>query len=124
VLDQQEALDRVFRALADPTRRNILERLSEHPVSVSRLAEPIEMTLTGVLQHVRVLETSGLVRTEKRGRTRTCRLEIPAMREAEAWLAARRGTWQTRFDRLEGYLAGSQPAQTAPEEPATNRPPT
>lgn len=101
-------LDQVFRALADPTRRAILERLSEEPISVSRLAEPLDITLAAVVQHLQVLEESGLVRTEKEGRVRTCRLEPAGLSVAERWIADRRTTWQRRLDRLGDFLAESK----------------
>ena len=98
-------LDRVFQALADPARRNIVERLSRGPASVSELAEPLEMSLPAVMQHLQVLESSGLVRSEKAGRVRTCRIEPRALRAAEEWIARRRAVWERRFDRLGEFLA-------------------
>src|SRR5476651_492701 len=73
-------IDRVFHALGDPTRRAILEKLSQGPISVSRLAEPLDITLAAVVQHLQVLEESGLVQTEKVGRVRTCRIEPAGLR--------------------------------------------
>jgi DNA-binding transcriptional ArsR family regulator len=99
------SLDPVFQALADPTRRVIVERLSRGPASVSELAQPLAMSLPAVLQHLQVLEASGLVRTEKSGRVRTCRIEPAALRSAEDWIGARRAEWERRFDRLAEYLA-------------------
>jgi DNA-binding transcriptional ArsR family regulator len=99
------SLDPVFQALADPTRRVIVERLSRGPASVSELAQPLAMSLPAVLQHLQVLEASGLVRTEKTGRVRTCRIEPAALRSAEDWIGARRAEWEHRFDRLAEYLA-------------------
>ena len=98
-------LDRVFQALSDPARQVIVERLSRGPASVSVLAEPHEMTLPAVMQHLQVLEASGLVRSEKVGRVRTCRIEAAALRTAERWIAARRTSWERRLDRLGEYLA-------------------
>ena len=98
-------IDRVFHALGDPTRRAIVERLSEGPVSVSRLASPLEITLTAVAQHLQVLEESGLVRTEKIGRVRTCRIESAGFSALEKWLGDRRSTWERRLDRLGDLLA-------------------
>jgi DNA-binding transcriptional ArsR family regulator len=98
-------LDRVFHALADPSRREMVERLGRGPASVTELAEPLAMALPTVLQHLRVLEGSGLVRTEKVGRVRTCRIEPAALTAAEHWLAQRRATWERRLDRLGAYLA-------------------
>ena len=96
---------RVFQALGDPTRRAIVEMVSERPRSVSRLAEPLGVTLTAVGQHLQVLEDCGLVRTEKVGRVRTCRIEPAALETAERWIAERRSTWERRLDRLGDYLA-------------------
>ena len=93
-------VDQVFHALADVTRRAILERLSRGPISVSQLAEPLDMTLAAVVQHLQVLEESGLVRTEKAGRVRTCQLEPAGLLVAEKWIADRRSAWERRLDRL------------------------
>ena len=93
-------VDQVFHALADVTRRAILEKLSRGPVSVSQLAEPLDMTLAAVVQHLQVLEESGLVRTEKAGRVRTCQLEPAGLSIAEKWIADRRSVWERRLDRL------------------------
>jgi DNA-binding transcriptional ArsR family regulator len=98
------ALDRLFQALADPTRRAIVERLSRGPSSVSALAEPLAMSLPAVMQHLQVLETSGLVRSEKQGRVRTCRIEAAALATVEKWVVARRGAWERRLDRLGDFL--------------------
>jgi DNA-binding transcriptional ArsR family regulator len=105
MLDQSAALDLMFHALADPTRRSMVERLSRGPASVSELAQPLDMTLSAVMQHLQVLEASGLVRSQKVGRVRTCRIEPMALRRAEQWIAARRTTWERRLDRLGDYLA-------------------
>src|SRR4051794_39207265 len=99
-------LDRLFHALADPSRRAIVARLSEGPASVSALAAPLPMSLAAVGQHVRVLHEAGLIRTEKVGRVRTCALEPAAMAAAEGWLARHRGRWEQRLDRLGDVLAG------------------
>jgi len=99
------ALDPVFQALADPSRRAMVQRLSRGPASVSELAKPLRMSLSAVVQHLQVLEASGLVRSEKAGRVRTCRIEAAALRGAEEWIAARRATWERRLDRLAEYLA-------------------
>ena len=111
MLDQRAPLDRVFQALADPTRLLMLERLCRGPASVSQLAQPLAMSLSAVMQHLEVLEASGLVRSEKVGRVRTCHVETTALRTAEHWIAERRTTWERRFDRLGDYLAEH------PEEP-------
>ena len=105
MLNKLPALDGLFHALADPARRGIVERLASGPASVSDLAAPLAMSLPGVIQHLQVLEASGLVRSEKSGRVRTCRLEPAALRVAEGWIAARRTTWERRLDRLGHYLA-------------------
>ena len=97
--------DRVFHALGDPTRRALVERLSDGPLSVSRLAEPFNMTLTAVVQHLQVLEESGLVRTEKVGRVRTCQIETAGLAVMEKWIGDRRSRWERRLDRL-GDLLG------------------
>src|SRR5450631_3259059 len=105
MLNQSATLDRMFQALADPTRRIMVERLARGPASVSELAEPLAMSLPGVVQHLQVLEASGLVRSEKVGRVRTCRMEPKALLAAEHWIAARRTVWERRLDRLGEYLA-------------------
>jgi DNA-binding transcriptional ArsR family regulator len=105
MLNQGAPLDRLFQALADPTRRAIVERLSRGPTSVSELAQPLAMSLPAVIQHLQVLEASGLVSSEKVGRVRTCHLEPRALRVAEQWIAERRRSWEQRLDRLGDYLA-------------------
>jgi DNA-binding transcriptional ArsR family regulator len=100
MLKQSDELDRAFHALADPTRRGILDRLSQGPASVSELAQPYRSTLAAVHQHVQVLEASGLIVTEKTGRTRTCRISADAVARAERWLSERRRLWEDRFDLL------------------------
>ena len=111
MLNHQAALDLAFQALADPARRVMVERLSRGPASVSELAQPLAMSLPAVLQHLQVLEASGLVRSEKVGRVRTCRIEPKALRTAEQWISERRTIWERRLDRLGDYLAEH------PEEP-------
>ena len=105
MLNYSTALDRAFQALSDPTRRAIVERLSRAPASVSELAEPLPMSLPAVVQHLQVLEASGLVRSEKVGRVRTCRIEPKALSAAETWINQRRQLWERRLDRLGEYLA-------------------
>lgn len=102
--NQQAALDDVFHALADPTRRAIVARLIEGPASVSELAKPLPMALPSVVQHLKVLEKSGLVRSEKVGRVRTCRIEPTQLSAAERWISEQRAIWEARLDRLEAYL--------------------
>jgi len=94
----------VFQALADGTRREIVERLVRGPASVSELAKPLEMSLPAVMQHLQVLEACGLVRSEKAGRVRTCRIEPETLRLAESWLNGQRTTWERRLDRLGEHL--------------------
>jgi DNA-binding transcriptional ArsR family regulator len=97
-------LDLTFQALADPTRRGMVERLSRGPASVSELAQPFAMSLPAIVQHLAVLEASGLVRSEKVGRVRTCRMEPSALSFAEQWIGQRRADWERRLDRLGDYL--------------------
>ena len=105
MLHYQAPLDLAFQALADPARRVMVERLARGPASVSELARPLAMSLPAVVQHLQVLEASGLVRSEKTGRVRTCRIEPTALKAAERWIAERRSTWERRLDRLGDYLA-------------------
>ena len=99
--------DDIFHALGDPTRRAILEKLSRGPVSVSQLAAPLDVTLAAVVQHLQILEESGLVRTEKVGRVRTCNIEAAGFTVAEQWLRDLRTIWDHRFDRLGNVLGES-----------------
>lgn len=112
MLNNMTQLDRMFQALADPTRRAMVESLAGGPQSVSALAKPLAMSLPGVVQHLQVLETSGLVRSEKHGRVRTCRLEPEALSLAENWLEQRRTQWLGRLDRL-GALLDENPEDGA-----------
>jgi DNA-binding transcriptional ArsR family regulator len=105
MLSQAARVHRVFHALGDPTRRAIVEKLSYGPASVSSLAGPLDMTLAAVVQHLQVLEESGLVRTQKVGRVRTCRMEPAGLSVAERWIANRRSLWERRLDRLGDLLA-------------------
>jgi DNA-binding transcriptional ArsR family regulator len=111
-------VDRVFHALAEPTRRAIVERLSAGPMSVSDLAQPFDMTLAAIVQHLQVLEQSGVIRTEKLGRVRTCRIDSGGLRLAERWIAERRSRWERRLDRLGEVLAedDDQPQPTPPSK--------
>ena len=97
---------RIFHALGDPTRREIVLQLSRGPASASRLAVPLALTLAAVVQHLQILEESGLVRTEKSGRVRTCTLESAGLSAAQQWIEDRRTQWEQRFDKLEELLAG------------------
>src|SRR3546814_13658777 len=100
MLNQGVALDRLFHALADPARRGMVERLSRGPASVSELARPLAMSLPSVMQHLQVLEASGLVRSEKAGRVRTCRIEPAALDVVERWVDQRRTRWARASARL------------------------
>ena len=113
MLNDVADLDRVFHALADPGRRLMLERLGHGPASVSELGRPLPMSLAAVVQHVQILEASGLVRTQKLGRTRTCSLNSATLRSAERWISERRTIVERQLDRLGKYLA-----ETADEPPA------
>ncbi len=95
----------MFHALADPSRREMVQRLTGGPATVSELARPLAMSLPAVVQHLNVLQASGLVRSEKVGRIRTCRLDTKALASAEKWIAQRRASWEQRLDRLGDYLA-------------------
>jgi DNA-binding transcriptional ArsR family regulator len=97
---QAAAIDAVFRALAVPARRAMVERLSLGPASVTELAKPLAISLPAVAQHLEVLVTSGLVRTKKTGRVRVCHIEPAALRTAEDWIAKRRSNWARCLDRL------------------------
>ena len=101
---ESSGLDLMFQALADPSRRTMVERLSRGPASVSQLAEPLDMSLPAVVQHLQVLEAAGLVRTEKIGRVRSCTLDAAAMSRAERWINDRRTQWERRLDRLGDFL--------------------
>ena len=101
---QSQTLDRTFAALSDPTRREILERLSAGPASISELADPIGISLPGVMKHVHVLEAAQLVITEKHGRTRECQLARGDLDEATEWIAHHRATWERRLDRLAAHV--------------------
>jgi DNA-binding transcriptional ArsR family regulator len=111
MLNQSTELDLMFQALADPARRNMVDRLCHGPASVSELAEPLAMSLPAVMQHLQMLEASGLVRSQKVGRVRTCRVEPAALRLAERWIEERRAYWERSLDRLGDYL------DAHPEEP-------
>ena len=101
---QDAVLDLAFQALADPSRRAMVDRLSHGPASVSELAKPLAMSLPAVMQHLAVLEASGLVKSQKVGRVRTCSIEPKALSRAETWIAERRALWERRLDRLGQFL--------------------
>ena len=104
MLNHSETLDRAFQALADPSRRAMVERLARGPASVSELAAPLAMTMAAVLQHLRVLEASGLVTTAKAGRVRTCAVDPEAFGAVQSWIDERRREWERRLDRLTQHL--------------------
>jgi DNA-binding transcriptional ArsR family regulator len=101
---KSQTLDRTFSALSDPTRRDILERLSRGPASISELSHPFDISLPAVLKHVRILEEANLVTTEKRGRTRECRLGPEQMDDVTRWIERYRSHWERRLDRLHAYI--------------------
>ena len=105
MLNQRPPVEDVFRALGDPTRRGMVERLGRGAATVSQLAQPLDITLSAVVQHLAVLETAGLVSSQKVGRIRTCRLEPAGLRLAADWFAGQRAAWERRLDRLGDALA-------------------
>ena len=115
MVNQDADLDRAFHALADPSRRLIVERLARGPASVSELAQPLAMSLPAVMQHLQVLEACLLVASEKAGRVRTCRIEPEMLRRVEQWVARQRTTWERRLDQLGDYLAEDQQKGTSDE---------
>jgi len=123
MLDHPPTLDRVFQALADPSRRAIVERLTSGRASVSELAQPLAISLAAVVQHVQALEASGLIRTQKLGRVRTCEIEPKALALAEQWLSQRRTLWERRLDRL-GEVLAEQEARERTTTPAAQPAPT
>ena len=102
-----DAIGGVFRAIADPTRRAIVERLVRGPAAVKALAQPLAMSLPAVMQHLQVLEAAGVIVTQKVGRVRSCRIEPRALREAEQWLSQQRTDWERQLDQLDDYLKGN-----------------
>ncbi len=117
MLKYTDRVDHIFHALADPTRRAIVDRLCSRPLSVSEVARPLAMSLPAVVQHLQILEASGLVQSEKVGRVRTCRVEPAALRAAEGWINARRTEWERRFDRLADVLAEPETPKTVMKKP-------
>jgi DNA-binding transcriptional ArsR family regulator len=101
---QAAVLDRTFHALSDPTRRAMVQRLSRGPATVSELAKPLSISLPAVMQHLAVLEASGVVTSQKEGRVRTCKVEPKALSAAEQWIVERRQAWERKLDRLGEYL--------------------
>ena len=120
VLDRSDVLDRAFHALSDPSRRQMLDQLASGPASVSELARPLQMTLAAVVQHVQVLESSGLIDSRKTGRVRTCSINQYVLSATEQWLTDRRTVWQCRLDRLGAALDERVPSEQAPL-PTTRR---
>jgi DNA-binding transcriptional ArsR family regulator len=118
----QRSVDQVFHALADPTRRALVERLSRAPASATDLAKPLDITVAAVVQHLQVLEQSGLIRTEKIGRVRTCRVEPRGLRVAEQWIAERRSLWERRLDLLGDVLGDVLAADEADKQQRPIRP--
>jgi len=107
---RSDVLDRVFHAMSDPGRRQMLERLADGPASVSDLGRPLQMSLAAVVQHVQVLEASGLVQSRKTGRVRVCEVNLDTFDVAEQWLLGRRTAWERRLDRL-GQVLDEQAAR-------------
>jgi DNA-binding transcriptional ArsR family regulator len=119
---QPMPLDLAFQALADPARRGMVDRLCRGPASVSELARPFDMTLSAVVQHLAVLEASGLVRSQKVGRVRTCRIDTTVLHTAEQWISQRRASWESRLDRLGEYLAETANEPISPKPPISSKP--
>jgi len=117
MLNQSPPVDGVFRALGDPTRRRMIERLGRGPLTVSQLAQPLDMTLSAVVQHLAVLESCGLVRSEKVGRTRTCTLEGAGLRLGADWFAGQRAGWEGRLNRLGAVLKADIDEDSYPGQP-------
>jgi len=116
MLNQSSSVDRVFHALGDPTRRAMLERLCRGPASVTDLAQPLDVTLAAVVQHVQVLEHCGVVSTRKIGRVRTCRIVPDGLSVAQRWLEERRSLWERRLDRLGDILNETEPPKRGKRE--------
>lgn len=108
MLNHSVPLDRIFHALSDPSRRSIVEELTKREASVSELARPLKMSMAAVVQHIQILEESGLIRTHKSGRVRTCRVEPRALEAIESWLSQRRRLWERNLDRLGEFLERTQ----------------
>jgi DNA-binding transcriptional ArsR family regulator len=113
VLKYSGEADEVFHALSDPTRRRIVEQLGTGPATVSQLAAPLPMSMPAVVQHLQVLESSGLIASEKVGRVRTCRLVVKRLDTVQDWIDERRRTWERRLDRLGDYLAAEAAKETS-----------
>lgn len=113
---ERDNLNAIFLALADPTRRAVIGRLGRGPASVSELARPFDIGLPSFMKHIRCLEDSGMIRTTKKGRTRTCAIESSGLAHAEDWLAEQRVIWEGRADRLEAFLLEEQAREAADGE--------
>jgi DNA-binding transcriptional ArsR family regulator len=111
---KSEALDRTFTALSDPTRRDILKRLTRGPASITELARPYDISLPGVMKHIRILERARLVTTQKQGRTRECRVAPGDLEIASRWIEAYQAEWQTRLDRLDAIIERKKGVKRAP----------
>lgn len=109
MLNHSDRIDTIFQALGEPVRRGMITRLAAGPASVSQIAEPLEMSLPAVMQHIAVLEASGLVRTQKIGRVRTCTLAPDALKLAQEWISEQRAMWERRLDQLGRYLDETDP---------------
>jgi DNA-binding transcriptional ArsR family regulator len=109
----RDELSDVFQAFADPTRRAVLRRLGAGPASVSDLADPFDMALPSFMKHIRFLEGSGLIRTRKQGRVRTCEIDKSRFAAAEAWLCEQRAMWEARADRLERFVTKRQDKESS-----------
>ena len=123
-LPDPPAVDVVFHALSDANRRAMIDRLLDGPASVSELAQPLSISLPAVVQHLHVLEDSGVVSSHKVGRVRTCEVEPRALSTAERWISERRAHWEKRLDRLGEYLAGhpeKPPARAGRRRPPRSR---
>ena len=116
-----DQLSATFSALADPTRRAMLQRLSQGEASVSELASPFKMSGPAISKHLKVLEGAGLINKGRRGRFRPCRLEVKPLKEAEDWMEAYRKEWEARFDRLDAYLMALQEQQMAEKSKSSKR---
>ena len=114
-------VDVVFHALSDANRRAMIDRLLDGPASVSELARPLQISLPAVVQHLHVLEDSGVVRSRKVGRVRTCEIEPVALNTAERWISERRAVWEARLDRLGSFLEAQADESTSPVESETRR---
>lgn len=114
MLKYDDRVDRLFQVLADPTRRQLVERLARGEMSVSALAAPLTMSLPAVMQHLRALEDCGVIHSQKKGRIRTCRFEPDALQPLADWAAARRHEWDNRLDRLDTVLQQTDPTRRTP----------